>query len=113
MAELDVALANWLKPFDEKLGHKRRRQMCPVYVSGLIGPGYRKSFEPMTERLAPDHYDRLHHFISDGVWGAGPLGRELAVQADKIVEASDAFLVIDNTGLPKKGDHSVGVAPPR
>lgn len=111
MVEQNIALADWLKPFVEKLGHKKRRQMCPVYVSGLIGPGDRKSFEPMAERLAPDHYDRLHHFISDGIWDASPLETELAVQADRIVGASDAFLVVDDTGLPKKGDHSVGVAP--
>lgn len=111
MVEQDIALTDWLKPFVEKLGHKKRRQMCPVYISGLIGPGDRKSIEPMAERLAPDHYDRLHHFISDGIWDAGPLETELAVQADRIVGASDAFLVIDDTGLPKKGDHSVGVAP--
>ena len=111
MLEQDVALTNWLKPFVEKLGHKKRRQMCPVYISGLIGPGDRKSIEPMAERLAPDRYDRLHHFISDGIWDAGPLEAELAVQADRIVGASDAFLVIDDTALPKKGDHSVGVAP--
>ncbi|OKP64428.1 hypothetical protein BTE77_34830 [Ensifer adhaerens] len=65
----------------------------------------------MIASLAPDHYDRLHHFISDGIWDAGPLETELAVQADRIVGASDAFLVIDDTGLPKKADHSVGVAP--
>jgi SRSO17 transposase len=35
-----------LKPFVEKLGHKKRRQMCPLYVAGLIGPGERKSIEP-------------------------------------------------------------------
>ena len=78
MAEQDVALTEWLKPFVEKLGHKKRRQMCPVYISGLIGPGDRKSIEPMAERLAPDRYDRLHHFISDGIWDAGPLEAELA-----------------------------------
>jgi SRSO17 transposase len=111
MVEQDIALTNWLQPFVEKLGHKKRRQMCPVYISGLIGPGDRKSIEPMAGRFAPDHYDRLHHFISDGIWDAGPLEAELAVQADKIVGAPDAFLVIDDTALPKKGDHSVGVAP--
>jgi SRSO17 transposase len=111
MAEQDVTLTEWLKPFVEKLGHKKRRQMCPVYISGLIGPGDRKSIEPMAQRLAPDRYDRLHHFISDGIWDAGPLEAELAVQADRIVGAPDAFLVIDDTGLAKKGDHSVGVAP--
>ena len=73
---------DWLKPFVEKLGHKRRRQMCPLYVAGLIGPGDRKSIEPMAARFAPKHYDRLHHFISDGVWEAAPLEEELALQAD-------------------------------
>jgi SRSO17 transposase len=100
-----------LQPFLDKLAHKKRRQMCPVYVSGLIGPGDRKSIEPMAEWFAPGQYDRLHHFISDGLWDAVPLETELARQADRIVGASGAFLVIDDTGLPKKGDHSVGVAP--
>jgi SRSO17 transposase len=111
MAEADVTLTEWLKPFVEKLGHKRRRQMCPLYISGLIGPGERKSMEPMAERLALAQYDRLHHFISDGMWDSTPLEAELAVQGDRLVGGSDAFLVIDDTSLPKKGEHSVGVAP--
>jgi SRSO17 transposase len=55
MVEEDIALTDWLKPFVETLGHKKRRQMCPVYISGLIGPSDRKSIEPMAERLAPDN----------------------------------------------------------
>jgi hypothetical protein len=35
-------LERWLKPFLDRLGHKARRRMCPLYVSGLIGPGDRK-----------------------------------------------------------------------
>jgi len=100
----------WLAPFVEKLGHKARRRMCPLYVAGLIGPGDRKSMQPMAERLAPGNYDQLHHFIADGVWNAAPLETELLVQADRLVGGSDAVLVIDDTALPKKGDHSVGVA---
>lgn len=84
MAELDVALADWLKPFIEKLGHKKRRQMCPVYISGLIGPGDRKSIDSMAERLALDHYDRLHHFIPDGIWDAGPLRRNWRCSPTKL-----------------------------
>ena len=80
--------------------------MCPLYVAGLIGPGERKSIEPMAARIAPDGYDRLHHFISDGIWDAWPIEKELARQADKLIGGSDAFLVIDDTSLPKKGDHS-------
>jgi SRSO17 transposase len=111
MADWNAALTDWLKPFVEKLGHKKRRQMCPVYVAGLIGAGDRKSIEPMAARMVPDRYDRLHHFISDGVWDAAPLEAELAKQADKLIGGPDAFLVIDDTSLPKKGEHSVGVAP--
>ena len=104
-------LGRWLKPFLARLGHKARRQMCPLYVSGLIGPGDRKSIQPMAERLALGDYDQLHHFIAAGVWDAGPVETELLVQADKLVGGSEAVLVIDDTAIPKKGTHSVGVAP--
>ena len=103
-------LGRWLKPFLGRLGHKARRRMCPLYVAGLIGPGDRKSVQPMAERLAPGDYDQLHHFVSAGVWDAVPLETELLIQADRLVGGSDAVLVIDDTAVPKKGTHSVGVA---
>jgi len=104
-------LGRWLEPFLDRLGHKARRRMCPLYVSGLIGPGDRKSVQPMAARLAPGDYDQMHHFIADGVWDAAPLEAELLVQADQLVGGKDAVLVIDDTSMPKKGDRSVGVAP--
>jgi SRSO17 transposase len=110
LADWEVELAQWLKPFLEQLGHKARRRMCPLYVAGLIGPGDRKSVQPMAERLAPGDYDQLHHFVAAGVWDAAPLEKELLIQADKLVGGSDAVLVIDDTAVPKKGKHSVGVA---
>ena len=64
----------------------------------------------MAERLAPGDYDQLHHFVAAGLWDAAPLEKELLVQADKLVGGSDAVLVIDDTAVPKKGKHSVGVA---
>ena len=104
-------LGRWLKPFLDRLGHKARRQMCPLYVSGLIGPGDRKSIQPMAKRLALGECDQLHHFIAAGVWDPSPLERELLVQADRLVGGGDSVLVIDDTAIPKKGIHSVGVAP--
>ena len=80
-------LARWLAPFLDCLGHKARRRMCPLYVAGLIGPGDRKSVQPMAERLAPGDYDQLHHFIADGVWDAAPLESELLIQADQLSAA--------------------------
>src|SRR5262249_56257042 len=93
-----------------RLGHKPWQRMCPLYVAGLIGPGDRKSVQPMAERLATSNYDQLHHFIADGVWDATPLETELLNQADRLVGGRDAVLVIDDTSLPKKGERSVGVA---
>src|SRR5690348_16354395 len=104
-------LGRWLKPFLDRLGHKAQRQMCQLYVSGLIGPGDRKSIQPMAKRLALGECDQLHHFIAGGIWDAGPLETELLVKADKLVGGSNAVLVIDDTAIPKKGTHSVGVAP--
>ena len=104
-------LERWLKPFLDRLDHKARRRMCPLYVAGLIGPGDRKSVQPMAARLAAGGYDQLHHFIADGIWDAAPLELELLIQADRLVGGKDAVLVIDDTAMPKKGERSVGVAP--
>ena len=104
-------LERFLKPFLDRLGHKARRQMCPFNVSGLIGPGDRKSIQPMAKRLALGECDQLHHFIAAGVWDAAPLEAELLVQADRLVGGCNTVLVIDDTAIAKKGRHSVGVAP--
>jgi SRSO17 transposase len=104
-------LERWLAPFLAALGHRARRRMCPAYVAGLIGVGERKSIQPMALRDGVVGYDRLHHFVSAGVWDAAPLERELARQADAMLGGDDAVLIVDDTALPKKGAHSVGVAP--
>src|SRR5271170_2159733 len=96
-------LGRWLKPFLDRLDHKARRRMCPLYVAGLIGPGERKSIQPMAERLAPGDYDQLHHFVAAGVWDAAPLATELLVQADHLVGGSDAVLSFCSHALRLSG----------
>jgi SRSO17 transposase len=100
----------WLEPFLTYLHHPARRRMCPLYVAGLIGPGERKSLQPMAARVAPADYDQLHHFVAVGPWDEAPLEAELLAQANRLVGGPDAILVIDDTALLKKGTHSVGVA---
>ena len=104
-------LVAWLEPFLAALGHKARARMCPLYVAGLIGIGERKSIQPMAMRDGSVGYDQLHHFVGAGVWDAAPLERELVRQADAMLGGDEAFLIVDDTVLPKKGAHSVGVAP--
>src|SRR5437764_14266973 len=101
-------LERWLKPFLNRLAHKARRRMCPLYVAGLIGPGERKSIQPMAERLVPGDYDQLHHFVAAGVWDAAPLETELLVQADRLDGGSDAVLENDNNAIPNQGRHVHG-----
>ena len=111
LVDWESALQTWLEPFLAHLGHPARRRMCPLYVAGLIGPGERKSLQPIAARLAPADYDQLHHFVAVGPWDEAPLETELLIQADRLVGGPDAVLVIDDTALPKKGMLSVGVAP--
>jgi len=106
-----IDLERWLEPFLVGLSHPARRRMCPLYIAGLIGPGDRKSVQPMAARTGEVGYDQLHHFVAAGVWDSAPLERALLTEADRLVGGDDAFLVIDDTALPKKGRHSVGVAP--
>jgi SRSO17 transposase len=53
----------------------------------------------------------LHHFVAAGVWDSATLEPTLLKKADSLVGDKAGVLVIDDTALPKKGYHSVGVAP--
>lgn len=104
-------LEAWLAPFVSALRNKTRGRMCPAYIAGLIGPGDRKSVQPMAARDGEVSYDRLHHFIGSGIWDEVPLAAALLAEADRQVGGEDGWLIVDDTALPKKGRHSVGVAP--
>jgi SRSO17 transposase len=100
----------WLTPFLDVMGRKTRREWAPLYLQGLLGSGERKSLQPMAARLGLPGHDQLQHFIASPAWNDGPLWTVLAQRADQLVGGRDAYLVIDDTALPKKGTLSVGVA---
>ncbi|PWC26598.1 IS701 family transposase [Teichococcus aestuarii] len=104
-------LDRWLAPFLSVMGRKTRRTWAPLYLRGLLGPGERKSLQPMAARLGLGSHDQLQHFIASTAWDDAPLWSVLAQQADKLVGGPQAWLVIDDTALPKKGTMSVGVLP--
>jgi SRSO17 transposase len=103
-------LEAWLAPFLAVMGRKTRRTWAPLYLRGLLGPGERKSLQPMAMRLGLSGHDQLQHFIASPAWDDEPLWTELAREADRLVGGGKASLVIDDTALPKKGTLSVGVA---
>lgn len=65
----------------------------------------------MAARTGEVGYDQFHHFVAAGVWDSAPLEAALLKKADWLVGDERGFLVSDDTALPKKGHHSVGVAP--
>lgn len=101
---------HWLDPFLSQLGRAEQRHWAPLYLEGLLGPGERKSVEPMAERVSPGDAQQLHHFVSVSPWPTEPLEEVLVQAADRLVGGPKAVLIIDDTALVKQGRHSVGVA---
>src|SRR3954467_15869704 len=108
--DIDADLDHWLDPFLDVTGRSTRRKMAPLYVRGLLGSGGRKSVQPMAERLGVSSHDPLGHFISSRAWDDAPLWDALAEEVDRQGGGAGAGLVVDDVGLPKKGELSVGVA---
>lgn len=97
-------------------GHADRHVPLKNYCTGLLLSGERKSVEPMAARLGPDNVRRmhqsLHHLVADAPWSdEAILGqvRGYVLSAMKAKGPVQAWIV-DDTGFPKKGSHSVGVA---
>jgi SRSO17 transposase len=78
-------LDEWLSPFLAVMGRKTRRIRAPFYRRGLLGPGERKSLQPMAARLGLPGHDPLQHFIASPAWDDGPLWTVLAHEADRLV----------------------------
>ena len=76
-ADWQAEFEAWFAPFLARLRRAEQRRWAPVYLQGLLGPGERKSVEPMAARVAPGDVQQLHHFISTSPWRCEPLEEEL------------------------------------
>lgn len=98
------------------VGHADRAEPLRLYCAGLLLPGERKSVEPMAARLVPGDvrstHQRMHHLVADSPWSDQRVlaaVRDYALPVFKAHGGVQAWIV-DDTGIPKKGKHSVGVA---
>src|SRR5499433_1532726 len=106
----------YVERLSSALGHRDRHGPLRDYVTGLCLPGDRKSIEPMAARVDPRHvqarHQSMHHFIANAAWDDAAV---LRVARETVLAALEghgvvAAWVVDDTGFPKKGQHSVGVA---
>jgi SRSO17 transposase len=91
------------------LGRKDRRQWGGVYLRGLLLEGERKSAGAMATRLPDGNEQSLQQFLNQSPWDWLPLWRQMAARVERTFPRPVAWIV-DDTGFPKKGEHSVGVA---
>jgi SRSO17 transposase len=95
-------------------GHADREIPLKSYCTGLLLPGERKSVEPMAARLAPGNVRRmhqsLHHVVADAPWSDGAVLNQVRQSVLPSLQGSVVCWIVDDTGFPKKGSHSVGVA---
>jgi SRSO17 transposase len=98
------------------IGHADRTVPLHDYCTGLVLPGERKSVEPMAALTAPAataaKHQSLLHFVAIAPWSDEAVLSKVRQMALPKIEALGAIeaSIIDDTGFPKKGRHSVGVA---
>jgi SRSO17 transposase len=92
----------------EPLARADQRRWGECYLRGLMLDGKRKSIQPMAERLPDGNEQALQQFVSQSPWDWRPVRQRLATQMTAAVDP-DAWIV-DDTGFPKFGTASVGVA---
>lgn len=98
------------------LGDPRRHGPMTSYCTGLLMPADRKSVEPMAAMTAPERtaaqHQSLLHFVGKGDWSDDAVLFKVREQVVPKIETHGAISawIIDDTGFPKKGKHSVGVA---
>jgi SRSO17 transposase len=112
----EIAFDAYLDALAPAMQHRSREQPLRDYCTGLLLPDGRKSVEPMAARLAPaaarTKHKTLLNFVADGAWSDEAV---LAAMRGQVLPAMQAhgparFWIVDETGMPKKGEHSVGVA---
>ncbi len=105
----------YLEHLAQGLGHLDRHAGLKGYCTGLMLPLARKSVEPMAARVDPHNasarHQSLHHFVAKADWSDAQMLRRVCQWVVPQMDfQSGGWWIIDDTGFPKKGKHSVGVA---
>ena len=102
-------LAGFLNDVLQALGRTERQRWGGLYVRGLLETGGRKTAAGMATHAPDGNVQALQQFIGQSPWPWAPVRKQLAHRLVGALQPAAAWL-IDDTGFPKKGTHSVGVA---
>ena len=112
----EIDLAVYVEALAGALGHADRVAPFRSYCTGLLLPGERKSVEPMAAKVAPGRvqaaHQSLHHFVAKADWSDDAVLTAVRARVLPVMAQRGAIRgwMVDDTGMPKKGTHSVGVA---
>jgi hypothetical protein len=112
---IESRFAAYVEGVASVLGHADRSMPFRSYCTGLLLPGKRNSVEPMAGRVQPARvqatHQSLHHFIAKGDWSDEAVLSAVRARVLPEVERGGPVRawIVDDTGFPKKGTHSVGV----
>ena len=112
----ETRFAAYVEGLTSVIGHADRVAPLEAYCTGLLLPCERKSVEPMAALTAPARVSAQHqsllHFISQGGWSDEKVLSKVCEMVVPEMERHSSIeaWIIDDTGFPKQGKHSVGVA---
>lgn len=102
-------IAEFLAPYLAVFRRRESRESVERYVTGLLTDLPRKNCDTIAAAVAGTSTERLQHLLTDAEWDVGAL-EEQRVRRLAGASPPGGILVLDDTGLPKQGKHSVGVA---
>lgn len=114
--ESERRFSGYVEGLASVIGHADRAGPLRDYCTGLLLPGERKSVEPMAALTAPARtaaqHQSLLHFVGQAPWSDEPVLAKVCAMVLPAIERHGPIeaWIIDDTGFPKKGRHSVGVA---
>jgi SRSO17 transposase len=107
--------AAYIEGLANAAGHEDRHAPLKNYCKGLLLPGERKSIEPMAARLDAENVQpmrqSLHHLVAKAPWSDEVLLEQVRSRVLPVMQKQGPVVawIVDDTGFPKKGKHSVGV----
>src|SRR5882724_8503632 len=114
--DIELRFSRYVDGLVGVIGHADRAGPFRDYCTGLMMPGERKSVEPMAAITAPGRtaaqHQSLLHFVGQGAWSDDDvLSKVRQMVLPQITRGGPIEpWIIDDTAIPKKGQHSVGVS---